>query len=359
MPRPRPPFLHRELSRHGRPCWYVRRGKGPRVRLPEAFGSDEFWAAYHAAVVGEAVTSKKARTKSGSLRWLLERYRESSEWSRLSMATRRARENIFRKIIESAGEEPFAAITRADIVAGRDRRRDTPFAANDYLKALRGLFRWAHEAQFIDVDPTAGVKTISQETEGFAKWTEEDVTRFEARWPIGTRERLALAILLYSGLRRGDASQLGRQHIRDDVIHLRTEKTGTPVFIPVLPELAEVIEATPSTGLAFIATPSGAAMTKESFGNWFRDACDAAGVSGSAHGLRKLGATRAANNGATVAQLEAIFGWSGGRMASLYTREADRARLARDAISKLSKTETETSIPAPSNQVRARGQKSI
>lgn len=165
--------------------------------------------------------------------------------------------------------------------------------------------------------------------------------------------------MLYSGLRRGDASQLGRQHIRDGVIHLRTEKTGTPVFIPVLPELAEVIEATPSTGLAFIATASGAAMTKESFGNWFRDACDAAGVSGSAHGLRKLGATRAANNGATVAQLEAIFGWTGGRMASLYTLEADRARLARDAISKLSKTETETSIPAPSNQVRARCQKSI
>lgn len=144
-----------------------RRGKGPRVRLPDAFGSDEFWAAYHGAVAGEAVTSKKARTKSGSLRWLLERYRESTEWSRLSMATRRARENIFRKIIESAGEEPFAAITRADIVAGRDRRRETPFAANDYLKALRGLFRWAHEAQFIDLDPTAGVKTIAQETEGF------------------------------------------------------------------------------------------------------------------------------------------------------------------------------------------------
>ena len=99
-------------------------------------------------------------------------------------------------------------------------------------------------------------------------------------------------------------------------------------------------------------------MTKESFGNFFADACKAAGVPGSAHGLRKLGATRAANAGATVAQLEAIFGWSGGRMAAHYTREADRTRLAREAIDKLAKPELGTSIPAPTNQVRALGDKS-
>jgi hypothetical protein len=48
-----------------------------------------------------------------------------------------------------------------------------------------------------------------------------------------------------------------------------------------------------------------------------------------------IAATRAANAGATVAQLEAIFGWSGGRMASLYTRSADRRRLAMEAMHKL------------------------
>jgi hypothetical protein len=71
----------------------------------------------------------------------------------------------------------------------------------------------------------------------------------------------------------------------------------------------------------------------------------------SAHGVRKIGATRAANNGATVAELEAIFGWIGGRMASLYTQSADRARLARRAINKLA-NETRTSIAAPSEKVR-------
>ena len=87
--------------------------------------------------------------------------------------------------------------------------------------------------------------------------------------------------------------------------------------------------------LTFIAGENGRPLTKESFGNLFRKACQAAGVPGSAHGLRKIAATRAANAGATVAELEAIFGWSGGRMASLYTRAADRRRLAQGAMHKL------------------------
>ncbi len=77
----------------------------------------------------------------------------------------------------------------------------------------------------------------------------------------------------------------------------------------------------------------------------------------SAHGVRKIGATRAANNGATVAELEAIFGWQGGGMASLYTRAADRARLAKGAIAKLERTPSEQSIPAPSKKVRDTAQK--
>jgi integrase len=98
-------------------------------------------------------------------------------------------------------------------------------------------------------------------------------------------------------------------------------------------------------------------MTKESFGNAFSDACRKAGVNKSAHGLRKIGATRAANNGATVAQLNAIFGWTGSKMASLYTENADRRRLAQQAIGKLV-NETATSIPSPLQKVREAARKS-
>src|SRR6185369_3989710 len=130
--------------------------------------------------------------------------------------------------------------------------------------------------------------------------------------------------------------RLGRQHTRNGVATLKTEKTDTEVTLPILPVLAETLAAGPCGDLALIVGANGQPLTKGAFGNAFRLACRVAGLRGvSAHGLRKVAATRAANAGATVAQLEAIFGWSGGRMASLYTRAADRRRLAAEAMSKL------------------------
>jgi integrase len=236
----------------------------------------------------------------------------------------------------------------------------TPAQARNFLDAMRGLFRWALDAGHVRVDPTLGIgrPPRPKDNPGFPVWTEGDVARYEARWPMGTKERVWLDVLLYTGLRRGDAVQLGRQHVRDGVATLRTEKTGITVTIPILPALATTLAAGPCGELAFICGEAGRPFTKESFGNAFRDACRAAGVSKSAHGVRKIGATRAAENGATVAELEAIFGWQGGGMASLYTRAADRARLAKSAMPKMAgRTMCEHSIPAPSGKVRERPRK--
>jgi integrase len=111
-------------------------------------------------------------------------------------------------------------------------------------KAMRALFGWAKRTGLIETDPTEGVRGLPHKTEGFRVWSEQEIERFERRWPIGTKERLALAVLFYTGLRRGDAAILGRQHIRDGVIVIRTEKTRQTVTIPLLPELAEIIAAT-------------------------------------------------------------------------------------------------------------------
>ena len=72
--------------------------------------------------------------------------------------------------------------------------------------------------------------------------------------------------------------------------------------------------------------------------------------------MRKIAATTAANNGATVSQLKALFGWESDSMPALYTQAADRERLARESVHKLENAER-TSIPAPKRKVRAREQK--
>ena len=337
MPRPRPLYLHRSVSRHGKVVWYVRIGaRGKKIRIRGEYGSPAFEAAYRDAIVGKGLSPEKpVSAPGGTLAWLWMLYRQTGAWTNLKAPTRKQRENIMLHVLKSAGDTPLSAIDKTSVIDGVDRRAATPFQAKNFLTTMRGLFEWAFAKNLINVDPTAGVKVDKPKTKGFPVWTEEDIERFQRSWPIGTRERVMLDVFLYTGLRRGDAAVVGKQHVRNGVIEIDTEKTGMRVTIPILPVLQATLNAGPVGELAFIATKSGQPLTKESLGNLFADACRAAGIRKSAHGLRKAAATNAANNGASEAQLEAIFGWEGGKMAALYTRSANRRALATDAIGKL------------------------
>jgi integrase len=357
MPRPRPYRLLKETNRHGKTVWYVRDGKGPRVRINGVYGTPEFEAAYQAAINGEKPAGSPASPTGGTLAWLFDLYRQTSAWTDLAYSTRYKREKIIKRVLATAGHHQLAAIDEAAIIAGRERRANTPAAAQAFIDSLHGMFKWAVKAKLATVDPTLNVKveTKPKRKGGYPPWTDEDMEKFEARWPRGTRERLLFDILCFTGLRIGDVARLGRQHIKNGVIKIDNEKTGMRVEIPVLPPLKATIEAGPVGDLAFIVTRRGVQWNKGALGTYFSDSARAAGIHGkSAHGMRKAAATRAAENGATERELEAIFGWSGGRMATMYTRSANRTKLAAGAIHKLDRPEAETgtSIPAPDLKVR-------
>jgi integrase len=287
----------------------------------------------------------------------------------LARSTRYKREKIMMRVLDTAGHQMVSAINEAHVIAGRERRAATPASAQAFIDTLHGLFKWAVSMKLAASDPTLNVKRKG----GYPPWTDEEMAKFEARWPRGTRERVIFDILAYSGLRIGDVAILGRQHlkqrtilidgqpVRRTVISIDSEKTGMRVELPLLPQLQATLDAGPTGDLAFIVTRRGTPWSKGALGTEFVAAARAAGVVGkSAHGMRKAAATRAAENGATERELEAIFGWSGGRMATLYTKSANRSRLAAGAIGKLDRGETEnrTSIPAPSAEVRAGNRKS-
>jgi integrase len=340
MPRPKPRYLHRQVTRHGKVIWVVRKGaRGKKIRIRGEYGSAQFWAAYDVAMAGGDGTSSKPITAArGTLEWLWMLYMQSNTWTALKPSTWKQRENVMVHVLKSAGTHPLSVITKSAIMDGIDRRAATPFQAKHFLSNMRSLFEWALSKDLVSTDPTAGVKVAKPKTDGFPVWTEGDIEKFEKRWPVGTRERVMLDVFLYTGLRRGDAALLGKQHVRNGVIEIDTEKNGKRVTIPILPVLQKTLSTGPVGELAFIATHDGQPMTKESLGNAFADACRAAGIKKSAHGLRKAAATHAANNGATESQLDAIFGWTGGKMAALYTKEANRRKLAADAVSKLART---------------------
>lgn len=337
MGRHRLPHLVREVTRHGAVVWYFRKGQGKRIRIKAAYGSPEFAAEYQAALLNQPAQPKaESIHPTGTLEWLWSRYSDSLAWSQLAPATRRQRENVMKRIMAAEPNLLISDITEEHIRGGIDRRKDRLGAARHFLETFRGMFRWAKEAKLVKSDPTAGVKTPrDKKATGFHVWTEEECQRFEARWPRGTWQRLAFDVLLYTGLRRGDVVRVGRQHVKDGLIVMKTEKTGEMAYIPVLPQLTEALAEGPTGDLTFIVGFEGGNLTKESFGNMFRKACKAAGVPGSAHGLRKAMTNRVAHF-LTDAELEAMFGWErGSRVTPIYTDKVVRERLGRTAAAKL------------------------
>lgn len=358
MPRPRKPHLNYEKTRHGKYVWVVRVGKGRRIRIRAAYGTQEFTDEYDDAVAGRAPT-KRGKAAGGSLQWLWDGYRETGAWTELSLATRRQRENIMVHVLKESGDKPYAAIRDSHIQAGLDRRSKTPNAARNFLDTMKGLFRWAKKRIHVKIDPTLGVEPPTRKkVPGFPAWTREDVTTYQTKYTLGTRQRVWLDVLLYTGPRRGDAVAIGKQHVKNGVATFKTEKSGETVTVtlPILPILQATLDAGPTGDLAWICGARGEPFTKESFGNAFSEAARAAGIKKSAHGVRKIAATIAAENGATGPELDAIFGWvDGGRTSAIYIREANRVRLAAQAIKKLDETRTDT--PAPALKVRANRQK--
>jgi integrase len=341
MPRPRPPHIQREVTRHKKVLWYFRRTRGgPRIRLPDEYGSEAFWKAYNAALAGEQ--PKRTKADKGSLAWVVEQYKASAKWAKLAPSTQRARDRLLAAIIKTAGHAPVRQITKADLQRGVDQRAGKPEAANAFIKTIRAVLNHALRMDLIETNPAMSLELMRSGSDGFHTWTMDEIEAYERRHPVGTKARLAMDLMLYTGLRKSDAVQVGHQHIRDGVLTIRPEKTkrtsNITVTVRILPPLAESIAAARTGDLHLLVTEYGRPFTANGFGNWFRKRCDEAGVPGAAHGLRKAGATRAAENGATTHELMAMFGWTTTDEAERYTKAADRKRMGIAGSAKLSRT---------------------
>jgi len=203
------------------------------------------------------------------------------------------------------------------------------------------MFKWAAKEGRIPDDPTLGVTREKAKSKGYRTWSEDQIARFEAKHPIGSKARLAFALLLYTGQRRSDVVCMGLQDVHNDVPTIDQRKTEggeeAHIEIPVHPKLREIIDATPTVGVkTFLVTHFGNPYTAPGFGNWFRELCDQAECPDvSAHGLRKATARRLAEIGCSANQIASITGHASLSEVQRYTKAADRKRMAREAMSKL------------------------
>ena len=114
---------------------------------------------------------------------------------------------------------------------GSDDRLDEQLRVS--VEALLHFFRWCVTRKLVRNDPTLGIRLKVPKSDGFHTWTEQEIAQFEARWPIGSKPRLALALGLYTAQQPGDVVRIGRQQIKDGVLVVRQQKTGALLAIPV------------------------------------------------------------------------------------------------------------------------------
>jgi len=346
MPRRLPIGCIEDTDRHGNVRVYYRAKGAKKVRLRGTPWTPEFMAAYEQAM-GAAPKPTKTPIGLGTWRWLCIRYfSDCTEFKRLDPRTRHVR----RLILESTFEEPIAPgstkffrdmplskLTADAVEVLRDRKFDKPEAANSRVKAIRQVLKFGVQKKFAAFNPARDVRYIRTGSTGYHTWTVQEVRQFEERHPIGSKARLALALLVFTGQRRSDVVRFGRQHVSDSKLaftqHKGRNRRPKKLTLPILPGLQSIIDVSPCGDLTFLVNDLNRPFTEAGFGNKMRQWCDDAGLKHcSAHGLRKAGATIAANNGATSRQLMAMFGWDSIRMAELYTRGADQERLAHDAM---------------------------
>src|SRR6266536_717786 len=332
-------FIHCFMDRHGVARHYFRRRGCQRVPLPGLPGSAEFMEKYRAALEQHAEEQPRqeigaARTKPGTVAAAVAGYLSSHEFTGLAEWTKRTRRNALERFRQEHGDKPIAHLQQTH-VQRLVMAKPTPSRALHFLIMLRELMRWSVKAGLRHDDPTQGIDRPRFKSSGYYTWTEDDITKFESTHPIGSRARLAMALGLYLGQRRGDVIGLGRQHLRKNGgVQFQQQKTGTPLVIPVHPDLQEILDAVPQDQLTFLTTQYGRPFTDTGFTNWFKKECRKAGLPGNAnfHGLRKAAARRLAEAGCSANVIASITAHQSPREVSRYTAIADQFRLATPGI---------------------------
>jgi integrase len=331
-------YVHEFNDRHGKTRRYFRRLGFKRRPLPGLPGSEEFMRAYQEAVdPKQRIEIGVSRTKPGTVAALVAHYYRSAEFLSLKASTQSTYKSIIDPFRDEHGDKHVALLKRRHVKELLAAKASTPTAANNFLKRLRQLMVFALDIGMRVDDPTVGVKPFPIRSLGHPPWSAADIEAYRRTHPSGTRPRLAMELALCTMARRSDLVRMGRQHLRDGIITIRQQKTGTEAPMPVLPELQVELDQLPPHQLIFLMTDQGRGFTAAGFGNLFHDWAAEAGLpSGyNTHGLRKAGARRLAEHGASDHEIMAWGGWKSLSEVQRYTRDVNRRKLAQGALHKL------------------------
>lgn len=327
-------------DRHGKVRVYFRKGKKDRrIALP-ALDAPDFGEAYADAMAGKAreKPTRRRTAAKDTLAGLIVSYKQSAAFIERKASTRRNYALCLDRMRRAHGHRTVSGMTPPGIekfvlapLAGK------PGARLMTLKLLRILIRHGIRIGWLTHDPSVGIKR--PRSKEIRSWTDAEIAAFETRWPIGTKQRLALALFLYVGQRVSDVARMGWPDVSDNAIRVVQQKTGTELLIPLHQAAREIVADARRwrRHVTLLATAYGRPFTTKGLGQWMRDAITRAGLplACQPHGLRKAAGRRLAEAGCTAHEIMAILGHKTLAEAERYTREADQKRLSGSGIAKL------------------------
>ena len=333
-------YVDRFKDRHGRWRFYFRKGKGKRVPLPGKPGIASFMVAYQKALEDTPIQKEeRSRGHPGTFDRLVQDYFASADFLRLAATTRQAYRRVIERFIgkENIGHRLVSQMTRQHVQNMVAKRAPTPGAANDLLKKIKILVHFAIDNGWRKDDPTLRIKKFAEGE--FHTWTDDEIATYERHWAIGTRERTAFALLLYTGQRASDVKAMSWQDVENAAIRVVQGKTGAKLSLPLHAELARILEAWPKTNLVMLTTSFRKPFTSKGFSNYMAARIAAAGLPDRCvtHGLRKAAARRLAEAGCSANEIAAVTGHATLEEVARYTKAAEQKRLAQSAIRRLGK----------------------
>lgn len=343
------PYVNGYKDRHGRQRFYFRRKGFKALPLRGEPGSVEFARSYEEAKGSATPAAALATEGPGSIGVLIEQYFLSTDFRALSYVTQKGHRSVLKPFRAAHGHRSVHLTSAADLNNVFHGMAATPARASNLRKRLRAVFDLAESLGWIQPgsNPVKASRKIKYKTGGFTPWTDEDIAAFEEKWDSGTRERLALYLLLYTGQRRSDVVTMGRQHIASGRISVTQQKTDARLQIKLHPALRKEIELAPRNDecFAILQTQAGKQFSAAGFTAWFVEKAVEAGLAGKTpHGLRKAAGRRLAEVGCSAKEIAAVLGHRSLSMVELYTRDADQVLLADGAIDTLERGQAKNDI---------------
>lgn len=369
-----PQYVTMFTDRHGKPHFRYRRKGFEGGYFKAAPGTKEFLAEYKAFDTGKVDTVQQAieRAMPGTIDDLVTRYfavpsrlgpTETTQAKVRSIISKFRGEHKARVVADVQFEHIDAIIEKAKVKRRSDdgkRMIGGVEAARKLRKELRRLFAYAKKLKMRSDNPVEDTETIKvaagERSKGFHTWTEPEIAQFYERHPVGTKARLAMDLMLWTGQRRGDMIRFGSDKLVDGGIQFSQglqfsqAKGGKVLWLPLAPQLIASIVAVPRVEgqKTYLVHAYGEPFKNASFGNWFRDRCDEAGLPQcSAHGLRKAMMRRLAELHLGNQSLKSVSGHTRDEEVATYTRDVNQARMADHAIRLLSEWEQGRAVPNP------------